>query len=100
LQELVGGREAFAPFMLAYVPRVRWEGERAHQQLTLPPRYIDEFKFKTIDSEAFREFFCAHYAATPAINDIDWDTWLYKPGAQREWVAHRACRARCPSRCR
>lgn len=46
--------------------------------------YIKEFGSRTLSSETFKEFFLGYFArdkiATSAIQDVDWNTWFYKPG--------------------
>jgi leukotriene-A4 hydrolase len=46
--------------------------------------YIKEFGSRTLSSETFKEFFQGYFSkdknATSAIQDVDWDTWYYKPG--------------------
>lgn len=59
LQGLVGGPDAFEPYMRAY---------------------LDAFANSTVTSDQFREAFSTHFADCPAVADIDWDTWLYAPG--------------------
>jgi len=59
LQELVGGEEKFDPFLRAY--------------LTL-------FKFKTVTSDGFKEFFLTHFKDVDAVKSIDWEAWFYQPG--------------------
>jgi len=59
LSEVVG-RDAFFTFVRAYIAR---------------------FKFKTLTSACFRDFFiewCAN--ASVDCSDVDWDTWLHEPG--------------------
>ena len=66
-QELVGGSAAFEPFFRAYIQR---------------------FSGAPLTSEDFRAFFCEHFQGVEAIGQVDWDTWLYKPGAEmggEEW---------------
>jgi leukotriene-A4 hydrolase len=60
LQTLVGGPEKFEPFMKAY---------------------IEKFALATVTTDEFREFLLEYFLDVQALQDLDWDTWLYKPGA-------------------
>ncbi|CAM9503311.1 unnamed protein product [Chrysoparadoxa australica] len=45
--------------------------------------YIEGFKFKTITSEGFRDFFCSYckeQGSEAAIADVDWETWFHAVG--------------------
>ena len=46
--------------------------------------YIKEYASKTLTSEDFRDFFLKHFQGNEAINDIDWESWYYKPGMPPE----------------
>lgn len=59
LQDLVGGAEVFEPFLRAY---------------------IHAFRFSTVTSDQFREFFSQYFAQNTAAQALDWDTWLHAPG--------------------
>eukprot|EP00884_Botryococcus_braunii_P019549 jgi/Botrbrau1/6278/Bobra.0129s0023.1 len=59
LQSLVGGPEVFEPFLR---------------------EYVQAFKFKTVTSDDFKDFFLSHFKDVDAVKGIDWDTWFYKPG--------------------
>eukprot|EP00753_Platysulcus_tardus_P004962 PLAT12798.1.p2 GENE.PLAT12798.1~~PLAT12798.1.p2 ORF type:complete len:689 (+),score=370.56 PLAT12798.1:38-2068(+) len=57
LQSLVG-KEAFEKFLY---------------------EYIQHFKFKTLTSDDFKNFYLEHFADKD-LSEIDWETWLTKPG--------------------
>lgn len=59
LQGLVGGSKPFEAFLKTY---------------------LQHFKFKTLTTTDFQEFFCDYFKDTTAIQQIDWQTWLYSPG--------------------
>ena len=42
--------------------------------------YLDNFKFMTVTSEEFRDFFGKYFENDSAVADFDWDSWLYKEG--------------------
>lgn len=42
--------------------------------------YIKHFAFKTVSAEQFRIFFCSYFESTPAIKQVDWQTWFHAPG--------------------
>lgn len=65
LQGLVGGAEPFEAFL---------------------KKYLQDFKFKTLTTTEFKDYFCNHFKETQAIQQIDWQTWLYSPG--RSCFAH------------
>ncbi len=58
LEKLVG-EEAFGEFMKAY---------------------FNHFKFVTVTSQQFREFFEHYFKDVDGVMAFDWDTWLHKPG--------------------
>mmetsp|Transcript_12716 Transcript_12716/g.40178 ORF Transcript_12716/g.40178 Transcript_12716/m.40178 type:complete len:399 (+) Transcript_12716:211-1407(+) len=43
-------------------------------------KYIKEFQYQTVTSNAFKDYFMAHFAGHDGITAVDWDTWLYSPG--------------------
>jgi leukotriene-A4 hydrolase len=46
-------------------------------------KYIDTFKFKTVSSEDFRNFFMQTFSTGPSadtVKTIDWDEIFYRPG--------------------
>jgi len=51
---------------------------------TFIPHYFTMFKQKSLDSYDFKatllEFFVSDSDASRKLNDLDWDTWFYKPG--------------------
>ncbi len=59
LQSVVGGSQQFEGFLKAY---------------------IKHFAFKTVSAEQFRIFFCSYFESTPAIKQVDWQTWFHAPG--------------------
>jgi len=59
LEDLVGGAAHIEPFLKAY---------------------YTEFAYKSIDSETFKTYFLQYFSGEPAVSEIDWDTWLNKPG--------------------
>lgn len=48
------------------------------------PHYFTTFKKRSVDSYEFKatliEFFASDVEVTKKLNDLDWDTWFYKPG--------------------
>lgn len=42
--------------------------------------YFNHFKFSTVTSQSFVEYFESYFEDVPAIKEFDWDTWLHKPG--------------------
>ena len=59
MQGLVGGANKFEPFLKAY---------------------LQNFKFQTLTTDDFKAYFCDYFKGTKALQDIDWQTWLYAPG--------------------
>ncbi|KAJ8924178.1 hypothetical protein NQ315_006969 [Exocentrus adspersus] len=59
LENIVGGPEQFEPFLR---------------------QYFDAFKYKSIETKDFQEFFTKHFSNNSAIKSIDWAAWLYSPG--------------------
>lgn len=59
LEEIVGGPDEMEPFLKSY---------------------YEHFKFKSIDSFQFKEFFLNAFKDKPRIKEIDWDMWFYEPG--------------------
>lgn len=59
LETVVGGNDAFAPFIKAYVK---------------------EFAYKTLDSEDFKAFFMSYFSNVNGIHDIDWNLWFNGTG--------------------
>jgi leukotriene-A4 hydrolase len=47
-------------------------------------QYFTTWKFKSLDSYDFKvtllDFFASDAEASKKLNDLDWDTWFYKPG--------------------
>ena len=65
LQGLVGGPDKFEPFL---------------------KDYLQHFKFQTLTTDDFKSYFLNHFQDTPAVKDIDWQTWLYAPGGLFSWL--------------
>ena len=59
LEDLVGGADVFEPFLKSY---------------------YNNFAYKSINSDQFKAFFLEKFSSLEAVNEIDWDTWLHKPG--------------------
>ena len=60
LEELVGGTEKFHPFLRAY---------------------LEKFAFKSLVTSEFRAYFEEYFAdQSSKLAEIDWKTWLNKPG--------------------
>ncbi|XP_018570757.1 leukotriene A-4 hydrolase isoform X2 [Anoplophora glabripennis] len=59
LENVVGGPENFEPFLR---------------------KYFDTFKYKSIETKDFQDFFNNYFNSNPDITLIDWKTWLYSPG--------------------
>ncbi|GFG38329.1 hypothetical protein Cfor_10358, partial [Coptotermes formosanus] len=59
LEELVGGAEAFDPFLRAY---------------------INKFKYTSIDTDDFKKFLYEYFPNNSKLNLVDWNEWLFKPG--------------------
>lgn len=62
LEQLVGGSDVFDVFMRSY---------------------IDNFKFKTITTEVFKQFLYAYFKDKVSDNIfdvVDWDSWFHSPG--------------------
>ena len=67
-------------------------------------KYIDAFKYKTLDSEQWRVFVETHFAAeigAGALKDWDWRAWFHAPGMpphQPQCVASIARRVKLVNR--
>lgn len=59
LEELLGGPEAFNPFIKSYFAK---------------------FRNQSITTDDFKQTLIAFFKDNANINKIDWDSWLYKPG--------------------
>ncbi|XP_049817242.1 leukotriene A-4 hydrolase isoform X2 [Aethina tumida] len=59
LEATVGGPEQFEPFLR---------------------KYFDTFKYKSIDTDDFKNFFENYFSSVTNIKDINWNLWLYTPG--------------------
>lgn len=42
--------------------------------------YFDKYKYQSIDTDVFKAYFESYFSGKPAIAEIDWQSWLYKPG--------------------
>jgi leukotriene-A4 hydrolase len=42
--------------------------------------YIEKFKFSTVTSEEFKEFFCSQFQNKANLSQIEWDHWFNEPG--------------------
>jgi leukotriene-A4 hydrolase len=67
IQTLAGGPSKFEPFMRAY---------------------IDAFALKTVTTDEFKAFLLDYFADVEALHTLDWDAWLYAPGALACSCAH------------
>ncbi|CAH0551641.1 unnamed protein product [Brassicogethes aeneus] len=59
LETTVGGPAEFEPFL---------------------KKYFDNFKYQSIETDDFKNFFEDYFSSNPNIKKIDWKTWLYAPG--------------------
>ena len=59
LEELVGGSDIFEPFLKSY---------------------IQQFSYSSINSDDFKSYFLEYFSGVPAVEKIDWETWLYSAG--------------------
>jgi leukotriene-A4 hydrolase len=59
LTGLVGGYEFFEKFLFAY---------------------FTEFRFKSLTSDDFKQFFLKYFHDCKRLNEIDWELWFKKPG--------------------
>ena len=59
LEDLVGGAAVFEPFLKSY---------------------YNNFAYKSIDSDQFKDFFLEKFSSLEVVKEIDWETWLQKPG--------------------
>jgi len=64
LERLVGGKDKYVPFF---------------------KKYIERFAEEPVTSDAFKAFFMEYFTAqeeglSSKLTEIDWDTWLFKPG--------------------
>ena len=46
--------------------------------------YLHKFKYKTVTSFEFRDFFKEHFKDNEKIQDFDWESWLHAPGMPPE----------------
>merc|ERR1719369_499124 len=42
--------------------------------------YYQNFAYKSIDSDTFKNYFLEYFSKNEAVKDIDWDTWFNSPG--------------------
>lgn len=59
LETVVGGPDKFVPFLRDY---------------------FENFKFKSIETKDFQDYFLKYFDDNSDIESIDWQTWLYSPG--------------------
>ena len=59
LETAVGGASEFEPFLKSY---------------------YDKFKYQSISTNDFKDYFLDYFASCEAVKAVDWDTWLYAPG--------------------
>lgn len=59
LEDTVGGPEKFEPFL---------------------KMYLNKYKHKSIGTDDFKNEFETFFAKNSSISNVDWQTWLYKPG--------------------
>jgi leukotriene-A4 hydrolase len=57
--------------------------------------YFDKFKFATVTSQKFVEFFETYFKDVPAVRDFDWDKALHKPGMPEAPTFDRTLSAEC-----
>lgn len=57
--------------------------------------YFNHFKFSTVTSQSFVEFFESYFKDIPAIKEFDWETWLHKPGMPETPTFDRTLSAEC-----
>jgi leukotriene-A4 hydrolase len=43
-------------------------------------QYLDEFKFSTVSSGEFKDYFLSKFASVPAVAKLDWDAFFYGQG--------------------
>ncbi|RZF35040.1 hypothetical protein LSTR_LSTR009632 [Laodelphax striatellus] len=55
LEQLVGGPESFEPFL---------------------KKYLNHFKYKSIDTDDFKNFFLEYFSENEAVKSIEWTKWL------------------------
>jgi len=59
LEEIVGGPDKFEPFLRSY---------------------YDKFKYQSITTDVFKEYFLEYFSSCERTSEVDWKTWLYSPG--------------------
>merc|ERR1712106_947744 len=42
--------------------------------------YVDDFKYKTLETADFKRHFLKHFADVAAVRDINWEHWLHGEG--------------------
>lgn len=42
--------------------------------------YLHKFKYDSIKTEDFKNFFLSYFGSNAVVKNIEWETWLYKPG--------------------
>lgn len=59
LEDTIGGPEIMEPFLRSY---------------------FDEYKFKSVDTDTFKNYFENYFSDKKEISSIDWQSWLHSPG--------------------
>ncbi|KAL7535361.1 hypothetical protein ACHAXR_007013, partial [Thalassiosira sp. AJA248-18] len=57
--------------------------------------YFNHFKFSTVTSQKFVEYFESYFKDVPIIKEFDWETWLHKPGMPKAPTFDRTLSAEC-----
>eukprot|EP00088_Acartia_fossae_P057827 TRINITY_DN674_c0_g1_i2.p1 TRINITY_DN674_c0_g1~~TRINITY_DN674_c0_g1_i2.p1 ORF type:complete len:613 (+),score=141.73 TRINITY_DN674_c0_g1_i2:42-1880(+) len=59
LEKTVGGAEQFEPFLRSY---------------------YNKFKYQSINTQQFKDYFLEYFASCETVKEIDWDAWLHTAG--------------------
>jgi len=59
LEQHIGGPAVFEPFFKAY---------------------LDKYKYQSIETKDFKNFFETYFVNNPAVKTVEWDSWLYTTG--------------------
>lgn len=57
--------------------------------------YFEKFKFSTVTSQSFVEYFQSYFKDFPAIRELDWDGLLHKPGMPETPIFDRTLSGEC-----
>lgn len=57
--------------------------------------YFNHFKFSTVTSQSFREYFESYFEGVPSVKQFDWETWLNEPGMPEDPKFDRTLSAEC-----